>query len=95
MADYQSEFFETNDTTYTEISGALGTSGWTPTAPNNTTHNTEQKISTDIKSNISSGLNELLIQPGTEITSSIQPSEICSKSAFVYAMIKIDGYMSY
>ena len=95
VADYQSEFFETNDTTYTEISGALGTSGWTPTAPNNTTHNTEQKISTDIKSNISSGLNELLIQPGTEITSSIQPSEICSKSAFVYAMIKIDGYMSY
>ena len=95
VAAYQSEYFETNDTTYTEISGTLGTSGWTPTVPNNSTHNTEKKISTDIKSSISSGLNELLIQPGTEITSSIQPSEICSKSAFVYAMIKIDGYMSY
>lgn len=95
MAGYLSEYYETNDTTYTEITGALGTSGWTPTAPSNTSYNTEKKISADIKSSLSTGLNELLIQPGTEITGTIEPSEICAKSAFVYAMIKVDGYMSY
>lgn len=95
MAGYLSEYYETNDTTYTEISGALGTNGWTPKTPSNTSHNTEKKMSVDIKSSLSSGLNELLIQPGTEITGMIAPSEICAKSAFVYAMIKVDGYMSY
>lgn len=95
IAGYLSEYFETSDTIYSEISGALGTSGWTPTTPTNTSYNTEKKISADIKSSLSSGLNELLIQPGAEITGTIEPSEICAKSAFVYAMIKIDGYMSY
>lgn len=94
-ASYLSEYFETNDTQYSEITGALGSSGWTPTSPNNTSHNTEKKISSDLKNSLTSGLNELLIQPGTEITGAIQPSEICAKSAFIYAMLKIDGYMSY
>ena len=94
-ADYMSEYTEVNDTTYTEISGALGTDGWTPTVPNNTTHNTEKKTSTDIKSSITSGLNELLIEPGTAISGSVAPKYICERTAFVYAMLKIDGYMSY
>lgn len=94
-AGYMSEYFETNDTSYSEISSAFGTDGWTPAEPNSSSHNTEKKISEDIKAHLSSGLNELLIQPGTDITWAITPSEICSKSAFLYAMLKIDGYMSY
>lgn len=92
---YLSEYLEAADTTYSEISGAFGTSGWTPTTPNNTTHNTEMKTSIDIKSSISSGINEIVIQPGENITTALAPADICARTAFVYAMIKIDGYMSY
>lgn len=95
IAGYLSEYFETNDTTYSEISEALGADGWTPTEPSSTVHNTEIKTSIDIKNDISSGLNELLIQPADEITDMLEPGDICAKTAFVYAMIKIDGYMSY
>ena len=94
-AGYLSEYYETTDTTYSEISGAFGTNGWTPTVPNNTTHNTEMKTSIDIKGSISSGINEIVIQPGENITTVVGPADICARTAFVYAMIKIDGYMSY
>lgn len=93
--DYGSELRESDDTKYTEISGAFGTSGWTATTPNNTTHNTEKVTSIDIKGSLSTGLNELKVQPGDEATPSLTPQDIASRSAFVYAMIKIDGYMSY
>lgn len=95
IADYMSEVYESDDTTYSEISNALGTDGWTLTEPNNTAHDTETKTSIDIKNDISSGLNEVLIQPADEITDMLEPGDICAKTAFVYAMIKIDGYMSY
>lgn len=90
-----SELRESNNTQYTEISGAFGTNGWTATIPNNTTHNTEKATSIDIKSSISTGLNELKIQTGNSISSSSSGQDIAARSAFVYAMIKIDGYMSY
>lgn len=95
IADYMSEVYKSDDTTYSEISNALGTDGWTLTEPSNTAHDTEIKTSTDIKNDISSGLNELLIQTADEITDMLEPGDICSRTAFVYAMIKIDGYMSY
>lgn len=95
LASISSEYYETDTTEYTEISGALGASGWTPTVPNNTTHKTETKTTVDIKGSIVSGLNELLIQPGDAISGVVQPSYICERTAFVYAMLKIDGYMSY
>lgn len=95
MAQYMSEYYESNDTQYSEITNALGVNGWTPSVPNDTTHNTEQKISEDIKSSISVGLNELFIETETEISGYIEISEICSKTAFLYAMLKIDGYMTY
>lgn len=94
-ADYLSEYFETNDTQYSEINSALGANGWTPSVPTNSSHITEKKISTDIKSSLSTGLNELFIQPSVDITGILAPSEICSKSGFIYAMLKINGYMSY
>lgn len=90
-----SELRKSNNTQYTEISGAFGTNGWTATVPNNTMHNTEKATSIDIKSSISTGLNELKIQTGNSISSSSGGQDIAERSAFVYAMIKIDGYMSY
>lgn len=94
-AYFGSEYTETNNTTYEEISGALGTSGYTPSVPGDTTYNTESKESIDIKDHISSGLNEILIQTGDTATQTWNASEISKRTAFVYAMLKIDGYMSY
>lgn len=94
-ADYQSEYFETNDTTYSEIWGALGSYSWTPTVPSDAAHNTETKTSIDIKDSLTTGLNELLIQPGAEMSGTLSNGEICARTAFIYAMLKIDGYMSY
>lgn len=94
-AYFGSEYMEVDNTTYTEISGALGTSGWTPTAPSDTTHKTEKYESIDIKSSITSGLNEIAIQPADAATQTWDGSQISLRTAFVYAMIKIDGYMSY
>ena len=94
-AYYGSEYLETNDTTYSEISGALGTNGYTPSVPSNTSHNTETTESIDIKDHITSGLNEILVQTGNAATNTWDGAEISKRTAFVYAMLKIDGYMSY
>lgn len=93
--DLASELRESDDTKYVEISGAFGTKGWTATVPNNTTHSTEKVTSIDIKSNISTGLNEFAIFSGDEAKPSLNAQDIASRSAFIYAMLKIDGYMSY
>lgn len=90
-----SEFYETNNTTYSEISNALGSSGWTPTAPSDSKHDTEKYTSIDIKNSLSSGLNEIIVQTSNAATQTWNGGEICKRTAFVYAMIKIDGYMSY
>ena len=95
FAAVSSEYYETDTTEYTEISEALGATGWNPAVPNNTTHETEEITTIDIKEDISTGLNELLIQPGETISGVVSPSYICERTAFVYAMLKIDGYMSY
>lgn len=95
-AFFASEYSDVDNTIYTEISGALGTNGWTPSVPSNSSHNTETKESIDIKNSISSGLNEIAIQPADEPASQTwSGSEIALRTAFVYAMLKIDGYMSY
>lgn len=94
-AYFGSEYMEVDNTTYTEISGALGTDGWTPSAPSDSSHNTETKESIDIKGSITSGLNEIAIQPADAATQTWDGSQISLRTAFVYAMIKIDGYMSY
>ena len=94
-AEYGSECSESDNTTYEEIVGALGTDGWSPTEPTSTSHKTENVTSIDIKSSITSGLNEIVVQPSDAATQTWNGHETCKRTAFIYAMIKIDGYMSY
>lgn len=89
-----SEYTVEDNSQYSEIEGALGTDGWTPTESNDTIHNTEKKISIDIKNSITTGLNEILIQPGENITTMSKETAM-SNSAHMTAILKIDGYMSY
>lgn len=94
-AYFGSEYLETKDTTYSEISKALGENGWTPSEPTDELHNTEMFESIDIKDSLSNGLNEIIVQPSIEATQTWNGSEISKRTAFIYVMIKIDGYMSY
>lgn len=89
-----SEYTVDDNSQYDEIEGALETDGWTPTEPNDTIHNTEKKISIDIKNSISTGLNEILIQPGENITTMTKETAMAN-SAWMTAILKVDGYMSY
>lgn len=94
-AEYGSEYNEFGNTTYTEITNAFETNGWTPTKPDNTLHKTENTISTDIKAHITSGLNEIVVQPSETAVQTWNGFETAVRTGFVYAMIKIDGYMTY
>lgn len=87
--------YKGHNSTYTEISGALGTSGWTPTKPTNTTYNTETTSSENIKNSLSTGLNKIAIKTGENISPIMAARDAYERTALVYAMIKIDGYMSY
>ena len=89
-----SEYTADDNSQYDEIEGALGEEGWTPPTPSDTTHDTEKKISIDIKNSISIGLNEILIQPSDDIKTMAKETAM-SNSACMTAILKIDGYMSY
>ena len=90
-----SDLVSADNTTYSEISGALGTSGYTPSTPSASSYKTEMKTSTDIKSSLSTGLNKLLIQTGESLSGSVSETSICSRRALLHAIVKVDGYMSY
>jgi hypothetical protein len=96
IATLNSEIWsQTNVTTYEEITTAFGSSGWTPpTTPTTSNHPTESKTSGDIKDFIRTGLNQLRIT-NEAINQKWTDANIAAKSGFVYAILKIDGYMTY
>ena len=82
-------------TTYSEISGALGTSGWTPSVnPSATNYTSETKESADIKSSLSEGLNRIKICV-PDATQTWGYADVAARSGYMYAMLKINGYMTY
>lgn len=87
--------YDRENTTYSEISGALGTSGWTPSVnPSDTSHNAETKESADIKAALVEGLNRIKIS-GPEATQTWSDLNMAANSGYVYAVLKINGYMTY
>ena len=82
-------------TTYSEISGALGSSGWTPSiTPSETNYASETKESADIKSSLVEGLNRIKICV-PDATQTWGYSDVAVRSGYMYAMLKINGYMTY
>lgn len=101
-ADYASEFEETNNTTYTEIVGALGNNGYTAAIPNDSSHATEKISSNDISSvfkdasgNTSSGIHQIKLSCDYNFNESYTHKNILAKTGYVSALIRIDGYMKY
>lgn len=102
IADYASEFEETNNTIYNEIKGALGNSGYTATVPSNNSHASEKVNSNDISGvfknengNTISGLHQIKISSDFVFNESYTHKNILSKTGYVCALIRIDGYMKY
>ena len=82
-------------TTYSEISGALGSSGWTPSInPSETNYTSETKESADIKGSLSEGLNRIKICV-PDATQTWGYTDVATRSGYMYAMLKINGYMTY
>lgn len=82
-------------TTYSEISGALGSSGWTPSiTPSATNYTSETKESADIKSALVEGLNRIKICV-PDATQTWGYADVAARSGYIYAILKINGYMTY
>lgn len=87
--------YDTDATTYSEILDALGTSGWTPSiTPSDTNHTSETTESIDIKSSLSEGFNRIKISL-PEPSSAWNQDIVAANSGYMYAMLKINGYMTY
>ena len=87
--------YNADTTTYNEISGALGTSGWTPSkTPSDTSYDAETKESTDIKSSLVEGLNRIKISV-PDATQTWTNANMAARSGYLYVALKINGYMTY
>ena len=98
--------FDDYDTTYSEISGAFGNNGWTPSQPTTQSHQTQEITSIDIKNQLSIGLNSLVIKedesdkswqnvPQTDAGYLQLTHSIAERKAMLIALVNIEGYMTY
>ncbi len=101
-ADLFSEYTPVSEATYTEIANALGANGWTATAPDNTTHNTEKFESADIKSIFQNsnqetvaGLYQIKVEPEATPSVSWGTQGVVERSGYISSILIIEGYMTY
>ena len=100
--EYYGGYSENDNTTYSEVAGAFGENGYTASAPSNSAHNTENTESIDISSSMInnegktvSGLHQFKISSDFNFTEALTPNNIASKTGAVFAILRIDGFMSY
>lgn len=93
-ADYNGQLYTDSDvSTYSEISGAFGSSGFTSDTPTNDSHNAQTVTSSDIKNSLTVGLNRLKLETSEAIPTAYNVA--CQKSAYLTVQVEIEGYMSY
>lgn len=100
--DVDSGFSMPSNYTYEEITGALGTDGWTATAPNDTKHDTESFETSDIKTifqtngKTKEGVYQIMIEPSEACNPSWPKAEKVARTAYCPSVILIlEGYMTY
>lgn len=100
--EYYGGYSENNNTVYSEVTGAFGENGYTASIATNNSHNTETTESIDISSSIRdeegktvSGLHQFKISSDFNFTESFTQNNIASKTGSVFAILRIDGFMSY
>ena len=93
-ADYNGQIYTDSDvSTYNEISGAFGSSGFTSNTPTDSSHNAQTVTSTDIKNSLTVGLNRLKLETSEAVPTAFNVA--CQKSAYLTVQVEIEGYMSY
>ncbi len=100
--DIDSGFSIPSNYTYEEITGALGSDGWTATAPSDTKHNTELFETSDIKTifqtngKTKEGVYQIMIEPSEACNSSWTKTQKVARTAYCPSVILIvEGYMTY
>lgn len=92
-ADFGGQVYNDDDiSSYTEISNAFGSSGFTADVASESNHNVNVILSEDIKDSLTNGLNQLKFET---IENANTYQESCTKSAYLTVQIEIEGYMSY
>lgn len=93
-ADFGGQIYSDADVSnYTEITGAFGNSGFTADSPSDSSHNAQQVNSSNIKNNLTVGLNQLKIETTTTTPSGYKNA--AEKSAYLTVQVVVEGYMSY
>lgn len=93
-ADYGGQVYSDADVSnYSEISNAFGSSGFTANSASDSSHNAQTVLSSDIKTSLSEGLNQLKIETSEAIPTSYNVA--CQKSAHLVVQVVVEGYMSY
>lgn len=93
-ADFGGQVYSDADvSSYSEITGAFGNNGFTANAASDSSHNAQSVLSSDIKSHLSAGLNQLKIETSEAIPTAYNVA--CQKSAHLEVQVEIEGYMSY
>lgn len=102
VGEYFGGYNENDNTTYDEITGAFGTNGFTAQTASDSSHITEKTVSEDISEvlkdesgNTISGLHQLRIESDFNFTEELTQENISSKTGFVFAVLRIDGFMTY
>lgn len=100
--EYSGDYSSIDGASYSEVSGALGSSGYTPPVPSDSGYGTSTKVSADIKNVFQnnagktiSGLYKFKIETADDISESWTDEDLAGRTGFGYAILKIDGYMSY
>lgn len=93
-ADFGGQVYQDSDvSSYSEISNAFGSSGFTANVPSDSSHNAQVVTSQEIKSHLVAGLNRLKLE--TSQNSPNNYSDSAQKSAYLTVQVIIEGYMSY
>ena len=93
-ADFGGQVYNDEDvSTYSEISNAFGSNGFTANEPSESSHNSQVAISADVKNSLTTGLNQLKLETIENVPSSYQAS--CQRSAYLTVQVEVEGYMSY
>lgn len=102
VGEYFGGYNENDNTVYDEITGAFGTNGFTAQTASDSSHITEKTVSEDISEvlkdesgNTISGLHQLRIESDFNFTEELTQENIVSKTGFVFAVLRIDGFMTY
>lgn len=93
-ADYGGQVYSDSDiSSYNEISGAFGSSGFTANTASDSSHNAQTTTSSNIKDSLTTGLNQLKIETSESIPTAYNVA--CQKSAYLAVQVVVEGYMSY